>query len=99
MTQLRGTAGCVSNTGREGCARGRALAGADSVALSPDGRSAYVLGSSLIDAVAVFARDRSTGALSQLRGRAGCVSQEGAEGCARGRAGLAFANSVALRRG
>ncbi len=47
VTQLPGTAGCVSADGESNgvgdlCARGRALAQAYSAAVSPDGRSVYV---------------------------------------------------------
>ena len=76
-----------------GCARGRGLAGARSVAISADGRSAYVA-SAFSHAVAVFARDRRTGALTQLPGAAGCASRS-EQGCAGGRA-LAGAQSVAI---
>jgi 6-phosphogluconolactonase (cycloisomerase 2 family) len=55
------------------------------VAVSPGGRSVYVT-SARSDAVAVFRRSARTGALRQLRGRAGCVRQGGGGGCARGRA-------------
>jgi DNA-binding beta-propeller fold protein YncE len=38
------------------------------------------------DAVATFARDRSTGALTQPAGTAGCIAQDDLEGCLTGRA-------------
>jgi DNA-binding beta-propeller fold protein YncE len=56
LTQLAGTAGCVSETGTGGtCADGRALGNPTSVAVSADGKNVYAatLGS---DAVAAFAR-------------------------------------------
>jgi DNA-binding beta-propeller fold protein YncE len=77
--------GCVSGSGAEGCARGRALDTADVVAVSPDGRNVYV-GAFGADAVAAFARDRSTGAITQLAGTAGCIAAEGRDGCLTGRA-------------
>lgn len=80
LTQLSGTAGCVRVNGAEaGCATARGLALPGSVAVSPDGRSVYVTSG---NEVLVFARDRRTGALSQLAGEAGCVSWSGLEGCA-----------------
>jgi 6-phosphogluconolactonase (cycloisomerase 2 family) len=85
LTQLRGRAGCVAEGAADGCARGRALANARPVVVAPDGGSVYVGTQS---GLAVFARDRATGELSQLPGRAGCVSAtpRGArEGCAIGR--------------
>ena len=56
LTQLPGTAGCVSETGTGGaCSDGKALKNAGAVVVSNDGKSVYVasLGSG---AVAVFAR-------------------------------------------
>jgi hypothetical protein len=56
LTQLGGTAGCVSEAGTGGaCADGRALDGAFAVAVSKDGKHVYV-GSNLSAAVAAFAR-------------------------------------------
>ena len=55
LTQLGGEDACVDNGGREGCADGRALDFATGLAVSPDGKSAYVA-SGISDAVAVFAR-------------------------------------------
>src|SRR4029077_11273215 len=55
-----------------------------SVAVSRDGRSVYAT-SLESDALTVFRRDRSTGALSQLRG-GGCISGLPLPGCAGGRA-------------
>jgi DNA-binding beta-propeller fold protein YncE len=70
----------VSESGTGGaCADGAALVNPASVAVSPDGRSVYVA-SSLSDAVAVFDRDASTGALIQKAGAAGCVSETGSGG-------------------
>jgi DNA-binding beta-propeller fold protein YncE len=85
LTQPAGTAGCVSETGAGPCADGRALAGAYSVAVSPDGKSVYVA-SSGSDAVARFNRNTTSGALTQPAGTAGCVSETGAGPCANGRA-------------
>jgi 6-phosphogluconolactonase (cycloisomerase 2 family) len=96
LTQLAGTAGCVSQTGSGGaCVDGKALDFAFSVAVSADGKSVYVA-SRQSNAVAVFARNTTTGALTQLAGTAGCVSETGNGGaCADGKA-LRIANSVAL---
>jgi 6-phosphogluconolactonase (cycloisomerase 2 family) len=86
LTQLSGTAGCVSQTGTGGdCADGKALDQANSVAVSADGKSIYVA-SGVSDAVAVFQRNTTTGALTQLAGTAGCTSEGGAAGCAFGKA-------------
>jgi DNA-binding beta-propeller fold protein YncE len=93
LSQKSGTAGCISDTGAGPCADGTALAGAGSVALSPDGASAYVT-SFNSGAVAVFDR-AADGTLSQKSGLAGCVSESGAGSCVDGTA-LANPSSVAL---
>ncbi|HEU4356087.1 MAG TPA: hypothetical protein VFT27_10905, partial [Actinomycetota bacterium] len=80
LRQLTGTSGCVSESGTNGsCAVGRALSGARSAAVSPDGASVYVA-SFFSDAVAAFSRDPTTGALTQLPGASGCVSETGSGG-------------------
>jgi DNA-binding beta-propeller fold protein YncE len=84
VRQLRGRAGCISRFPAAGCARGRAIAGAAAIRVSPDGEYVYVaaLGS---DAIAIFRRT-GTGALVQLPGSSGCISQSAGGGCATGRA-------------
>jgi Ca2+-binding RTX toxin-like protein len=86
LTQLAGTAGCVSETGNGGqCADGKALDGAFTVTVSSDGKSVYVA-SLESGAVAAFARDTASGALSQLGGTAACISETGSGGeCVDGR--------------
>ena len=80
LTQKAGTAGCVSETGTLGaCQDGRALQTARSVAVSPDGASAYVTAATM-NAVAVFDRNPATGELTQKAGTAGCVSETGDAG-------------------
>lgn len=85
LRQLPGKAGCVTESGSGGtCGDGVALEGAEAVGVSRDGRSVYVAAAAS-DAVAVFARDRTTGRIAQLAGRAGCVSETGTSGrCADG---------------
>ena len=94
LTRVKGKAGCLSAIARHGCSRGRALDGAHSVAVSPGGGSVYVA-SPDADALAVFRRAGRAGLLRQLRGRAGCVSLEGAYGCARAR-GLRAPSALAV---
>lgn len=60
---------------RERCGLGYALGGAAAVALSPDERFIYVA-SAASGAVAVFAREADTGALTER----GCVSDTGSDG-------------------
>ena len=71
LIQKPGAAGCLSVAGF--CSPATEVENANSVAVSPDGRSVYV-GSS--EAVAVFNRD-SDGTLAQKRGVAGCISRPG----------------------
>ena len=87
LSQAEGAAGCIANGGgTEGCAPGRGLAGPVDLAVSRDGRNVYVA-SAIGDAIAILARNRATGVLSQAPGRAGCISQGGTGGrCIRGRA-------------
>jgi len=98
LTQLAGTAGCVSEDGSGGnCANGKALDDTFQPAVSADGKHVYVA-SLLSDSVAVFRRNVTTGALTQLAGTAGCVSETGTGGtCANGK-GLDRAFSVAVSR-
>ena len=80
LTQKPGTAGCISDDGTGGaCVDGTALVGAVSVAVSPDGTSAYVA-SETSDSVTIFDRDPTTGALTQKPGTAGCISDTGTGG-------------------
>lgn len=84
LSQLSGSDGCVSETGSGGCADGEGLLNPRSAVVSPDGKHVY--SASQQGAVAAFARDASTGALTQLAGAAACVHDTGAGGCADGRA-------------
>jgi DNA-binding beta-propeller fold protein YncE len=69
LTQKRGKAGCISASGTGGaCQKGKELGAPQGVTVSPDGRSVYVASS---HAVAVFARNRATGALTQKRSGVG----------------------------
>lgn len=96
LTQLAGLAGCVSEDGTGGlCADGKALLAPFAVAVSQNGKSVYVA-SRDSNAIAIFARDARTGALTQLAGTAGCISEDGTGGaCADGN-GLVGAMSVAV---
>jgi len=84
LAQAADASGCVALGAREGCTGGRALSGPIGVAVSPDGTSLYV--SSIdSDALAILKRTRPSGALSQAAGKAACVGQSGAAGCASAR--------------
>ena len=86
LTQKAGLAGCISEDGSGGdCTDGRALLGAESVIVSPDGKSVYVA-SYNSGAVAVFDR-AADGTLTQKAGLAGCISDDGSGGdCTDGKA-------------
>lgn len=75
LTQLPGPDGCFANGG-DGvtCTPAPGLLGATSVAVSPDGKHVYA-GS--LSGLAVFARDTTTGQLTQLPGPDGCLLQFG----------------------
>ena len=82
LTQLAGTSGCVNPAGAVsgGCAVGRLLTGADGIVMSPDPQARFVYVASYTGphvGLAVFARNPSTGALTQLAGTAGCLSNDG----------------------
>ena len=57
LAQKPAAAGCISETGAAPCSDGAALDGAASVAVSPDGQSAYVASTSVFGGVAVFDRE------------------------------------------
>ena len=96
LTQLSGAAGCVSDDGTGGaCVDGSGLGGAGWVAVSPDGKNVYVAAFTG-SALTTFARNASTGGLTQLAGTAGCVVDGGGGvSCAGGR-GLTQAVSVVV---
>ena len=73
LTQKALPAGCISDTSAAGCTDGEGLNGAYSVTVAPDGESVYV-GSRVSDAVALFDRNTTTGALTQKPGKASCIS-------------------------
>jgi DNA-binding beta-propeller fold protein YncE len=82
LTQLPVGAGCISGLPVPACTRGRALVAPDVVIVSPDGKNVYA-GSFFGNAVAVFDRDRSTGALVQPSDSSGCIA-ESTSGCTPG---------------
>lgn len=94
LKQLKGSAGCMRGRRAQGCARVRGLSDSWSAAVSPDGRNVYVTGDDP-GQVVVFKRDQRTGALRQLRGARGCISEGGQLGCAAAR-GLAGAHTVVV---
>jgi DNA-binding beta-propeller fold protein YncE len=72
LAQASGTTGCVANATGVGCARGRALRGAEGVAVSPEGTTVYAVALTP-GSIDVFDRTGPTAALTQKRGRQGCL--------------------------
>jgi DNA-binding beta-propeller fold protein YncE len=96
LDQPAGAAGCVAEAGQPNpgqCATGHGLAGAQRLAVAPDGRSVYVTAQGA-NAVAVLDRD-AAGDITERSGAAGCVSDTGADGCTDGKA-LGGAVAVAV---
>lgn len=83
LKQLPGVSGCTTGLPLPVCASGRALGGADVVTISPDGRNVYV-GSFFGSSIAVFDRDRTSGALTQPTDETGCITEAATDGCAQG---------------
>ena len=84
LTQATDGTGCIVNTALAGCTTGVQLAGADALAVSPDGASVYVtsFGS---NSVTAFTRATNTGQLTQLTGTSACVINLLAVNCSLGR--------------
>jgi fibronectin-binding autotransporter adhesin len=96
LAQKPGPAGCISGSHQGGaCRKGRGLDGAQSIVVSPDGRSVYVA-SKFSNAVAIFDRHPGTGELTQKPGKAGCISQSGSGGACRRANSLGSAFSVVV---
>jgi 6-phosphogluconolactonase (cycloisomerase 2 family) len=81
LTQLTGTQGCVTDDGasEDGagtCTNGKGVTYSNEIVVSPDGKHVYTVGY-LDNSVAAFARDSATGAVTQLTGLDGCISNDG----------------------
>ena len=95
LTQLDGSDGCITDDGasEDGagtCGDSLALGDGNGVLVSPDGRFVYVAGYNR-DSLTVYARNTTTGVLTQLPGVQGCITLDGmGEGapnaCTNGRA-------------
>jgi DNA-binding beta-propeller fold protein YncE len=87
---------CIDATGAGGCAEGDGLDSASGVAVSANGRNAYVTGSA--GSLAVLSRTPSTGAVQEDLGDPGrCYAEGGAGGC-RDAHGLHGAQAVAVSK-
>src|SRR5215211_9379704 len=86
LSQLSGRAGCVRARRTALCAGARGLRGVRDIAVSGNGRYLYAASGASGGSIVIFKRNRRTGALRRLRGRAGCVAQNGGGACRDGRA-------------
>jgi DNA-binding beta-propeller fold protein YncE len=87
LTQLPGTSGCMTATGDSAagtatCSRVRAFGNGDSrnLAITPDGKFVYLVSAGSggdPQALVIFSRNTTTGALTQLPGTAGCITPDG----------------------
>lgn len=94
LTQPAGTTGCIANAPTSGCATGLALASPEGMAISGDGATVYVA-TAVSNALDVFVRTPSTGALTQATDGTGCIVDAPLTGCTTGRQ-LGGANAVAV---
>jgi WD40 repeat protein len=83
VVQVPGKHGCYTEDGSGSAGAGKCtnIRGghdATTVTVSPDGRSAYEVGYGDPAVLSVFSRDTNTGVLTQLGGKAGCLSRNGA---------------------
>jgi 6-phosphogluconolactonase (cycloisomerase 2 family) len=88
LVQLKGPGACVSQLVTDGiCAEARALNAPDALAVSPEGRSVYAASFGVAPnvsgnpgSIAIFARNASTGRITQPDGAAGCLGDPD-DGC------------------
>lgn len=97
LAQPAGTAGCIAEAAKEGCAPGIALGAVEGLAVSRDGSNVYAA-SALSNAVAVLTREAATGALTQPTEGSGCIADSALAGCTTG-VELSGANAVATSPG
>jgi len=84
LRQLKGKQGCItfdgsSEDGPATCAQGPELDDTSSVSFSPDEHYLYATNydSSPAGGIAIFKRSAKSGTLHQLKGKAGCITQDG----------------------
>ena len=94
LNQPSDTTGCTTNAPTDGCATGLALAAPEGMAISADGNNVYVA-SAVSNAVGIFTRNPSTGALTQATDGTGCIVNSPLSGCTTGTQ-LGGANAVAV---
>jgi DNA-binding beta-propeller fold protein YncE len=94
LTQKAGPDGCTTEVLVAGCTDGKALNGAQSVAVSPNGGSVYVA-SADSDGIAIFDR-AADGVVTQKSGLDGCVTDDGSAATCVDGLGLNSSSSVAV---
>jgi hypothetical protein len=79
LRQLKGKRGCINPDGSNGCAKGRELDDNASVQLSPDQRFLYAsnYNGAPTGGIAILRRNLRNGTLHQLKGKNGCITQDG----------------------
>jgi DNA-binding beta-propeller fold protein YncE len=94
LTQPSDTTGCIVEVPVSGCTTGLAVGNPEGVVVSPDGSDVYVAapGSNAVD---TFARDTSSGALTQATDGSGCIVEIPLSGCTTG-VQLAGADALAV---
>jgi DNA-binding beta-propeller fold protein YncE len=97
LTQPTSTTGCITQAPTSGCATGLALGAPEGMAISGDGSSVYAA-TAVSNALAIFTRDPTTGALTQATDGSGCIVAAPLAGCTTG-AELSGANAVAVGPG
>jgi DNA-binding beta-propeller fold protein YncE len=83
LTQLGGTAGCITEAGAEGCAKGMAMNHIEGMAINPSGSTVYAA-SPFSSAIDILRREPGSGALTQATDGTGCIAVEAVAGCAQG---------------
>jgi DNA-binding beta-propeller fold protein YncE len=83
LTQLSGTAGCITEAAEEGCAQGTEMNHVEGMAINPSGTTVYAA-APFSNAIDILSRNGATGALSQATNGTGCITNEAVSGCAQG---------------
>jgi DNA-binding beta-propeller fold protein YncE len=97
LSQPAGSAGCIAEAAKEGCASGIALGAVEGLAVSRTGSNVYAA-SALSNALAVLSRNPETGALTQATEGSGCIADSALAGCTTG-VEISGANAVATSPG
>jgi DNA-binding beta-propeller fold protein YncE len=84
LTQQSGTSACAIYVYAVGCSLGRALSAPEGLAVAPDGANVYVTAFES-NAVDVFNRNTTSGALIQKSGRGGCLTSSNMPDCRKAR--------------